>query len=136
MKPISIALSIAVVLGSNIGLASSDDLPPSYQPSRHQVMAAAASEFHASYEVLRNISDCESGGSMSAVGKEEEIGDFQFKQSTFDGMSKEMGEKMNIHSLVDQSRLFSYVAASHPSWLSQWSTWRAWYGRGLNRCRV
>lgn len=135
MKTILITVALAVIIGTNIGLVSSDDAP-AYTPSVHQIMVKDATFYTAPLDQLMVVGKCESGFRQSAIGKAGEIGTFQYFQSTWDGMSKAMGETLDINSQSDQIKLTAWVFANHPEWKTQWSTWKVWYGLGLKRCTI
>lgn len=67
MKTIATTLAVALILGMNIGLVSSDDLPPSYTPSVHQVIVKQAKIYSAPVPLMRAIIACESSNDTKAV---------------------------------------------------------------------
>lgn len=139
-KTITIAITIALVLGSKIALADSSDVPLSYSLSQHQIVVLAAQEFAAPVDQIMTVGHCESGTkkqyfNQSAIGAAGEIGAFQYFQSTWDFMSHAMGETLDIHSFADQAKLTAWVFANHPEWKTQWSTYRTWYEKGKHRCQ-
>lgn len=66
MKTIIFVFSIALVLG-NIGLVSSDDLPPSYTPSIHQIEVKQAKVYGTPIPLMRAIIACESSNNPKAT---------------------------------------------------------------------
>lgn len=136
----TLAIAVALAIGSRISLAQSDDVPIPFVPSQHRILVLAAEEYGAPVEQLMNVGHCESGSKnhyfdQSAIGAAGEIGAFQYFQGTWDFMSKAMGQKLDISSFDDQAKLTAWVFKNHPEWKSQWSTWRVWYGQGKHRCR-
>lgn len=66
MKPIATALFIATFLGTSVLVASSDDLPPSYVPSVHQVIVRQSRIYAVPEKTIEAIVSCESSGNPYA----------------------------------------------------------------------
>lgn len=137
----TIAVVATLAIGTHIGLADSDSPPSIYTPSQQHVIVKAATFYGAPAQELLVTGHCETGHGdefvdQSAIGKQGEIGAYQYFQSTWNAMSAVMGEKLDIHSFDDQVKLTAWVFANHPEWKKQWSPWNYWYGQGHHKCRA
>ncbi len=130
MKTALCTFSIALILGSNIGLVNSDDLPPSYKLNTRQIIVKSAIAYNVKPEMLLAVARCESSLNNDSVGDHGKArGIFQYHEQTFIGFSKLMGKELDYHSREDQAELTSWIFANYPQYRKQWTCYRNLYMR-------
>lgn len=130
MKTTIVTLSIALVLGMNIGMANSDDVPLSYKPSIRQIIIKSAIVYNVKPEILVAVAKCESNLNNDSIGDHGKAkGIFQYHEQTFNSFSELIGKKLNYDSADDQAELTSFIFAHYPQYRNQWTCYRHLYMR-------
>lgn len=128
----TIALSIAISISISPIFTVADIAPLVPKVLSIQETIVKQAIFYAAPEKkLTLMFRCESQFNQAAIGAEGEIGVAQYKQGTFDKLSKLMGETLDIHSYSDQIKLTSWVSVHAPSEMQNWTTWRAIQNGGV-----
>jgi len=128
MKIIATTLAVALILG-NIGFASSDDLPPSYTPTVHQIIVKAATAYHIDPLPLYKVAKCESNLDIHAIGDHGlAIGLLQFHRETFNQYAKQLEiQNPDINNPSQQAAVSAYMFSLHRQ--SAWTCYGKLYGK-------
>lgn len=132
MKTIAITLCAVLVFG-NIAFTNSDDLPPSYTPSIHQIIVKQSQIWHVKEEQIYNVVKAESGFNQNAIGDKGLAKNCaQYHEATFNRYEnlyfKKTGEHLEYNSCMDQIKLMSWQWNVYPQSKHEWTTYTKLYG--------
>lgn len=128
MKIIIPALIVSCILG-NIAFANSDDIPPSYKPSIHQLIVKQAQIYNIDPVPLYKVAICESNLNEKALGdKGLAKGILQFHQATFDTYAKQLNiSNPDIWNSEQQAQVASYMFSTFHQ--SAWTCFSKIHGK-------
>lgn len=121
MKTITIAFSIALILGMNIGLVSSDDVPPSHTKGDNMVLAnIIGTQYAVKIPLMKAVVTCESSWNETATNyrpkakhPEISVGLVQLNLLAHKDITKEQAE--------DPTYALTYLAKGLSTNPNQWS---------------
>lgn len=140
MKPIATILCLALIVGANIGITNSDDLPPSFPAkARYMVLSNVVStQMGIQSSQVKYVLKHESSYSQEAIGDHGLAnGVAQFHKETFDGYEKLYFKANGVHlsyeKAQDQIILMAWMWKTYPNTKNLWTTYRHMNGGKIEK---